>query len=161
MTVTTVYRSTIYSFLFYNEISTRTYLTRSPQFRHVPAVLSHSSRSLLLLSPTCVLFFYSPPLGRDLWTRVRWPAGPACGHRRKGRDFWTTVRHECCQSSRIQDRRTLSSSRIQMYGVTSGPAAQSRPRRLPLALTNTYSLATLSQERSYPLQNLPPYSIWC
>jgi len=29
----------------------------------------------------------------------------------------------------------LSSSRMQMYGVTSGPAVQSRPRRLPLALT--------------------------
>jgi len=132
MTATTVYRSTIYSFLFYNEISTRTQLTRSPQFRHVPAVLSLQQ---ITSSPTCVLFFYSPPLGHDLWTRVRWPTGPACGHRRKGRDFWTTVRHECCQSSRIQDRRTLSSSRTQMHGVTSGPAAQSRPRRLPLALT--------------------------
>jgi len=24
---------------------------------------------------TCFPYFYSPPLGRDLWTRVRWPTG--------------------------------------------------------------------------------------
>ena len=125
-------------------MSTRTQLTCLPQFSHVPADLTHSSRSLLL-PLTCVVFFYSPPLGHDLWTRVRWPRGQraATGGKvaisgplhdaeaanRRIRDCRTL------SSSRIQDRRTLSSSRTQMHGVTHGPVVQSRPRRMPLALT--------------------------
>ena len=65
------------AFFIYSEISARTQLTRSPQFRHVRAVLPHSGRSLLHFSPMrpSSFSFYSLPLGYDLWTTVQWPTG--------------------------------------------------------------------------------------
>ena len=98
------YTEVLFTVLFYLQQNIDTHTADT-----FTAVQTRSSSSATLQqitsspSPTCVLFFYSPPLGRDLWTRVRCPTGPACRHRRKGRDFWTTVRHECCQSSRMQD----------------------------------------------------------
>ena len=125
MTATTVHRSVIYSFNFYVQRNIGTHTADT--FTAVQTRSSSSATLRQITSPlsTCFSYFYSPPLGRDLWTRVRWPTGQVCGHRRKGRDFRTTVRHECCQSSRMQDRwtaRMLSSSHMQMYGVTSSPA---------------------------------------
>jgi len=59
-------------------------------------------------------------------------------------------------SSRLLETKTLvsrttslSSSRMQMYGVTSGPAVQSRPRRLPLALTLYTSDRAVRRIRSF------------
>ena len=83
-----------------------------------------STRQIISPRASFVLFFYSHPRGRDLWTTVWWPMGQRAA---SGGGSWLL--------GRCTARMPPSSSRTQMHSVTACRTVQNRPRHLPLTLT--------------------------